>query len=202
MMNLNQDNIQIKKNDSSNSMVHKNKKINTKDLVITGMFTAIICVMSQLTIPMQPIPFSLSLFAIFLAGALLSPRYALLSVLAYILLGAFGAPVFANMKGGFQILIGNTGGYLMAYPIMAFVTAMFYKYIRKYKTLALTLGMIVALIICYLFGTLWFTIVTGMGFYKALTLCVFPFVLFDSLKIVLAVSVSTVLRKTAFKALN
>ena len=200
-MNLNQGNAQIKKNNRSNNMVNKNKKINTKDLVITGMFTAIICVMSQLTIPVQPIPFTLALLAIFLTGALLSPRYALLSVLAYILLGAFGAPVFAGMKGGLQVLTGMTGGYLMAYPIMAFVTAMFYKYIKKYKIFALTLGMIISLIICYLIGTLWFTFVSGMGFYKALTLCVFPFVLFDLLKILLAVSASTVLRKTAFKTL-
>lgn len=184
-----------KSNPNSEDQIHSSR-INTRDLVITGMFTAIICVMSQLTIPIQPIPFSLSLFAIFLTGALLSSRYAFLSVLAYLLLGAFGVPVYAGMKGGLQVLTGVTGGYLMAYPLMAFVIALFYKYFKKYKTIALTLGMLLALILCYLIGTLWFTFVADTSFYYALTVCVFPFVLFDVIKIALAVSLSTILRKT------
>jgi len=170
--------------------------INTKALVITGMFTAIICVMSQLSIPIQPIPFTLAVFAIFLTGAILPPKYAFMSVLAYILLGAFGLPVFAGFKGGIHILTGMTGGYIMAYPLMAFVTALFYKFIRKAKVLALTIGMLVSLLLCYLIGTLWFTFAAGTDFYYALTVCVFPFVLFDLLKIGLAISTSIIIRKT------
>lgn len=170
-------------------------KINTVDLVLTGLFTAIICIMSQIAIPIQPIPFTLSLLSIFLTGALLQPRYALLSVLAYILLGAFGVPVFAGLKGGFQVLTGYTGGYLMAYPLMAFVTAMLYKYIKKNKLLGLIAGMLLSLLLCYIIGTIWFTIVSGNDFITALTLCVVPFVLFDLLKIILAISISTVIRK-------
>jgi biotin transport system substrate-specific component len=52
------------------------------------MFTAIICVLSQISIPVPPIPFTLGLLAIFLTGALLPPRLAFLSVMAYLLLGA------------------------------------------------------------------------------------------------------------------
>ncbi len=167
---------------------------------MTGMFTAVICVMAQISIPVQPIPFTLALFAIFLTGALLSPRNAFLSVLAYLMLGAFGLPVFASLRSGFQVLTGMTGGYLMAYPLMAFVTAVCYKYIKKYKVLALALGMSTSLILCYLIGTLWFTFLTGNTFYTALTLCVFPFVWFDIIKIVLAISVSMIIRKTAFKS--
>ena len=179
---------------------NKSQKISTKNLVMTGMFTAVICVMAQLSIPTQPIPFTLALFAIFLTGALLPPRYAFLAVLSYLLLGAFGVPVFAGMKGGFQILSGMTGGYLMAYPIMAFVTALFYKYGKKHKIIALAIGMLVSLLICYLIGTTWFTFVSEFGFYKSLTLCVFPFVLFDLFKIVLAIALSFVIRKTAMKS--
>lgn len=189
-------------NDINQISSKKSQKINTKDLVMTGMFTAVICVMSQISIQIQPIPFTLALFSIFLTGALLSPRYAFLSVLAYLLLGAFGVPVFAGLKGGIQVLTGMTGGYLAAYPLMAFVTSLFYKLIKKHKVAALALGMTISLILCYLIGTLWFTFVTGNDFYTALTLCVFPFVLFDIAKIVLAISVSTVIRKTALKYLR
>ncbi|MHB8129149.1 MAG: biotin transporter BioY [Mobilitalea sp.] len=187
-------------NDSRQVTITNKRKMSTKDLVMTAMFTAVICVMAQISISTQPIPFTLALFAIFLTGALLSPRYAFLSVLVYLLLGAFGVPVFAGLKGGIQNLTGMTGGYLMAYPLMAFVTSLFYKYIKKYKIFALAIGMLVSLFLCYLIGTVWFSFITGTDFYKSLTLCVFPFILFDLLKIFLAISISTVIRKTAMKS--
>lgn len=168
----------------------------TKNLIISALFTAIICVLAQISIPTWPIPFTLALFAIFLTGAILPPRYALMSVLTYLLLGAFGVPVFAGFRGGLQALIGPTGGYLVAYPIMAFVIAMFNKYFIKVKMLFLVIGMLVSLIICYVLGTAWFTFSTDNSFYQALTLCVFPFILFDCLKIVLAVLFTGILKKT------
>ncbi len=187
---------------SSTQLINKTQKINTKDLVFTGMFTAIICILAQISIPTQPIPFTFALLAIFLTGALLSPRYAFLAVLAYLLLGAFGVPVFAGMKGGLQQLTGYTGGYLAAYPIMALVTSLFYKYCKKYKIPALAIGMLLSLIICYLIGTLWFTSLTEYTFFASLTMCVFPFLLFDLIKIALAISFSTVIRKTVFKNIS
>ena len=168
--------------------------ISITGLVVTGMFTALLCVLAQISIPIQPIPFTLSLFAIYLIGALLPPRYALLSVISYVLLGAFGLPVYAGMKGGFHILTGVTGGFIMAYPVMAFVTALCYRYAKKWKIAALAVGMVISLLVCYLFGALWFSVSTGSGLQKALTLCVYPFVLFDLIKIALAVSFSQIIR--------
>ncbi len=178
------------------------QKISTPGLVLTGMFTALLCVMAQITIPTQPIPFTLSVFAIFLIGALLPPRYALLSVLAYVLLGAFGLPVFAGMKGGISVVTGMTGGYIMAYPVMSFITALFNKYIKRWKIAALSAGMIVALLFCYALGSLWFSVSAETSFQKALTLCVYPFVVFDLIKIALAVSLSQVIKGTVLKHFN
>jgi biotin transport system substrate-specific component len=175
------------------------QSIRTKDVVMTGMFTAVICVMSQISIPIQPIPFTLALFAIFLTGTLLAPRYAFFSVLCYLLLGTFGLPVFAGFKGGLQNLVGMTGGYLAAYPIMALVTSLFYSRAKKYKTVWLVTGMLISLIICYAIGTTWFSYVTGTSFYQSLTLCVFPFIPFDLVKIVLATSIGSVIRKIVIK---
>lgn len=190
-----------------NTMAKKTQRINTRDLVITGMFTAVICVLSQISIPTQPIPFTLGLFSIFLTGALLSPRFAFLSVMAYLLLGAFGLPVFAGFKGGVPALVGMTGGYLMAYPLIALITALSYKLAKKHTSsngklfvpISLFLGMTVSLLLCYLIGTLWFTFITGKTFYVALTLCVFPFVLFDFFKIILAISLSILIRRAVIK---
>lgn len=192
-------------NTTNNDVTIKNKsnqRISTKNLVLTGMFTAILCVMAQIAIPTpSQISFSFSLFAIFLIGSLLQPRYALYSVMVYVLLGAIGVPVFAGFHGGLSNLFGNSGGYIMAYPIMAFVTSIFYKVFKKNKLFTLTLGMLLSLFICYVIGTIWFSFLTGTGFVASLALCVFPYVLFDIIKIILAVGASTVLRKTAIKDL-
>ena len=167
----------------------------TKVMVVTGMFTALICALSLIAIPTSTVPFTLSLLAIFLTGALLPPRQALLSALVYILIGTIGLPVFAGMKGGVAALLGQTGGYIMSYPIMTFVTSLSFRLTKKHKTLVLILGMIISLSICYLLGTLWFSHITGIGFLPSLTLCVAPYVLFDLLKIALATSFSSIIRK-------
>lgn len=180
------------------------RQITTKKLILTGMFTAIISVLSQITIPIQPIPFSLSLLAIFLTGMLLEPKYAFFSTLAYILLGAFGLPVFAGLKGGLHVLTGMTGGFIMAYPIMAFITSISYQLSKKVKSSSFiknisriaipALGMIISLFMCYLIGTLWFSYVSGSTIAYSLTVCVFPFIAFDLLKIALAISFGLVLQ--------
>ena len=181
---------------SSENVTAKTKPlINTKNLVISGMFTAIICVMAQIQLPTQPVPFTLVVLAIFLAGALLKPPYAFFSVLAYLLLGAFGLPVFAGFTGGISYLFGKTGGYLMTFPIMAFVISMFYHKARKAKMVWLTVGMIIGLILCYVLGTLWFSYITKISYYLSLTYCVFPFVLFDSIKLIVALIISGTIRQ-------
>lgn len=182
------------------------KHFTTKKLILTSMFTAIISVMSQIIIPVHPIPFSLSLFAIFLTGAILEPKYAFLSTLAYILLGAFGLPVFAGFKGGIHIISGMTGGFIAAYPIMTFVSSIFYQLLRKIKltspliknilNIAIpTLGMMISLVICYLIGSLWFSYVSGSSMAYSLAVCVYPFIVFDLIKIALAIFFGSILRK-------
>lgn len=174
-------------------------QISSKNLVLAAMFTAIICVLSQIQIPLQSIPFSLGLLAIFFTGAMLEPKYAFFAVLAYLLLGAAGVPVFANFQGGLQSLLGPTGGYLMSYPLIALIIALFNKRSRRRKLITLTFAMLLSLLLCYIMGTIWFTIITDNSFIAALNICVFPFVLFDLAKIAIAVSLSTVLKKAIAK---
>ncbi len=200
-------------------MTH-NQSFSTKRIIITGMFTAIISVMSQIVIPTQPIPFTLSLLAIFLTGALLEPKYAFLSAIAYLLLGAFGLPIFAGFRGGLHVLTGVTGGFIMAYPLMTLITSISYQFSKrilkrsnysklitnnqlgkynKFKKLIITMGipsfgMVISLMICYLIGSLWFSNISSTTIASALTICVFPFMVLDILKIAIAVASSVILR--------
>lgn len=180
---------------------HKSK-FGTKSLVLTAMFTALLCVMSQITIPTQPVPFTLSLLAVFMAGAIMPTRLATLSTIVYILLGVFGLPVFANMRGGIGVLFDKTGGYLIAYPLMAGLISLFRTRLRKHIVMALSIGMGIALLLCYLLGTIWFSKVTGIDFGKSLVLCVYPYIPFDILKLILAISFSMVIRKAASRYID
>ena len=95
------------------------KKLSTRDLTLAALFVAVTAVLSQIVIPMPLVPFNLGVLAIFLCGGMLRKGIAFLSILCYLLLGAVGVPVFAQFSGGPAILFGMTGGYLMAYPVMA-----------------------------------------------------------------------------------
>lgn len=96
--------------------------ISTKDLVLCGMFAAVLAVISQISLPMPTgVPITIQVFGVALTGVVLGSRLGFLAVLVYVLIGAAGLPVFANFHGGLGSLVGLTGGYIWAWPFMAFL---------------------------------------------------------------------------------
>lgn len=92
----------------------------TQNLVLIGMFAALMAVISQLSIPMPTgVPVTIQVMGIALIGAILGWKMGFFAVLVYILVGAAGLPIFANFQGGIQCLVGMAGGYILAWPIMA-----------------------------------------------------------------------------------
>lgn len=160
-----------------------------KDLVFTAMFAAVIAVCSIISIPIGAVPVTLQTFAICLSAAVLGWKRGTLSVFIYILIGAVGLPVFAGLKGGVGVLAGPTGGYIIGFiPAAVLIGLVAEKTARK--LLPLSLSMTGGVLICYAVGTVWFMVVTGRGIAEALMLCVVPFLIFDAVKIALAVLLS------------
>ena len=92
-------------------------RFTTIELVLGGMFAALMAVISQLSIPMpNGVPITIG---IALIGITLGWRLGCLSAVIYLLIGAVGLPVFANFGGGVSRLVSLTGGYLWSYPLMA-----------------------------------------------------------------------------------
>lgn len=160
------------------------RKIATKDLVLTALFTALTAVLAQIQLPIGPVPFNLAVFGAFLAGMLLEPAWAAASMGVYMLLGAVGIPVFAGFMGGPAVLLGKTGGYVIGYIFIALATALAVK--RSVKLPVIGAAMLAGLLICYGFGTAWFMAVTGADLVSALGWCVLPFIVPDVCKGVLA----------------
>ncbi|OPJ64432.1 biotin transporter BioY [Clostridium oryzae] len=160
-------------------------KISTKDLTLCGLFAAITCVLAQISIqlPFSPVPFTLQVMAVYLAGVILGGKRGFISQLVYVALGAIGVPVFANFTGGASIILGPTGGFVIAFPFMALIAG--YS-TNKYKSkIYIVIAMIIALLFCYIFGAVWLSVIGKMSFTSALKVAVLPFILFDAVKIVI-----------------
>lgn len=100
--------------------IRHNTAFTTREMVLAGMFAAVLAVISQLSIPTPAgVPVTIQVFGVALVGAVLGWKLGLCSVLVYILIGAAGLPVFANFGGGIRSLIWLTGGYIWAWPVMA-----------------------------------------------------------------------------------
>lgn len=168
------------------------KKFGIFDLTLMALFAAIMIVLSPISIPLPviPVPVTLSVLAIFLTSAILSKWQAVTVQLVYILLGVVGLPVFSNFSGGLGKLLGPTGGYIIAYPFMAFIIAFIAERAGKKSFGVLLLGMACSLVVCYAIGTSWLAFSAHMSFGAALTAAVVPFVIPDTLKALAASAVA------------
>lgn len=173
---------------------HDNQKSAVKDMVFVAMFAALIAVCSIISIPVGQVPVTLQTFAVCLSAAMLGWKRGTLSVLIYILLGAVGVPVFAGLKGGFGVLAGPTGGYIVGFLLTAIVIGFAAEKWER-KALPLVIAMMIGVLLCYTAGTIWFMLITKMHLGESLLLCVVPFLLPDAVKIAAAVLLSNRLSK-------
>lgn len=170
----------------------------TYDVAYIGIFTALITICSWISIP-AAIPFTLQTFAVFLAVSILGGKRGTLAVVVYVLLGAIGIPVFAEFTGGIGIILRSTGGYIIGFIFSALVMWLMESLFGR-KLWVQGISMVLGLIACYAVGTAWFMFVymrdTGaVGLTTVLGWCVVPFVIPDALKIVLALMLSSALKK-------
>lgn len=174
------------------------KTMTVRQLILAALFAALTAVCSQIAIPVGPIPINLALFAVYLAGGILGWKYGLLSQLCFILMGAVGLPVFAGFKGGFQVLAGPTGGYLLGYLFAALLVGLLVEKLGA-KYWVCVVSALCGLTACYLFGTAWYIVSTGSALGPALMACVVPFLPGDAVKLLLATLLIPRLRKVLHK---
>lgn len=173
-------------------------KSKTYDLVYIGVFAVLMAVCSWISIP-TAVPFTLQTFGVFMAVGVLGGKKGTASVGLYLLLGVLGVPVFAGMTGGIGVLLGTTGGYIIGFFFSALVMWAMEKLPGK-RSVIQVISMIIGLLVCYTFGTLWFMMVYmknqgAVGLMTVLGWCVIPFIIPDILKIVLAYGLSRKLKK-------
>ena len=164
-------------------------KSKTMFLTRAALLAAVMCILAPITIPIGPVPITLGVFAVMLAGTILNWKEAGAALLVYLLLGIIGLPVFSSGKSGPAVLVGPTGGYLWTFLFMAIIIALFSskeRGSRVKETVFAVIGCLVALVVCYFFGTLQFMHVASYDLKSALAVCVYPFVAVDIAKAVVA----------------
>ena len=173
-------------------------KLTTKELTQSAIFTALICVMSIITIPIGIVPVTLSLLGVMLAAVILGTKKGVVSVLIYILCGLIGLPVFSGFKGGIQVIVGPTGGYIYSYLLTALIIGVVSDKLKPNGIMAYVITFFsccFGILFCYLFGTLHFAAVTDVSLSDAFFKCVAIFIPFDIIKAVVASFVGNIVKK-------
>jgi biotin transport system substrate-specific component len=150
-------------------------------------------------LPFTQVPFTFQPMVVLLGGLALGPRLGLASQVLYLAAGLAGLPVFAasaTLPPGPLRLLGPTGGYLMAYPIAAFVTGYLAErgFDRRYLTSVA--AMLAGLLVVYACGVTWLALFArtasasaATAFGTALATGVYPFVVPDLVKIAAAAGI-------------
>jgi biotin transport system substrate-specific component len=140
-------------------------------------------------VPFTTVPFALTPMAVLLTGAALGSRLGALTQILYLAAGIAGLEVFAPsiaLPPGAARLLGPTGGFLLAYPLAAFVAGRLAEsgWDRRYLTSAA--AMIAGLAVIYLGGAAWYTITVSHSIGATIATSILPFAPFDLAKVAIA----------------
>ncbi|HDX9579602.1 TPA: biotin transporter BioY [Bacillus pseudomycoides] len=133
-------------------------KLRALDLALAAMFVALMAIGANITswapfLQVAGVPLSMQPFFSILAGLLLGSRLGSLSMIVYALVGIAGAPIFAGFKAGFSQLLSPTGGFIIAFIIVAYVTGKIVEQVKNPKLGTFATASAVGIILTYVIGT-------------------------------------------------
>ena len=148
---------------------------------------------AQLEIQRTPVPYTLQTWFVLMAGAILGKRNGAISMLLYIVLGTAGVPLFSQWGFGVARIIGPTGGYLLSFPIAAFVVGYLVSHRKSFLWMALS--MVVGMMLIYLMGTIHLYFVYFHNWSDSIMQGFLVFSWWDGLKIVSAAGIASQVRR-------
>lgn len=165
-------------------------KTRIKSCILISLFTAIIAVCSFVSVP-SAVPFTLQTLGIFTALTVLGGKRGTICIALYIFIGLVGVPVFSGFGAGPGHLTGATGGFILGFIICGFGYWIITKIFGN-KTVVKVTGLVAGLLLCYIFGTIWYTAFylkafNPSDFLTTLKVCVLPFIIPDVIKLCIAI---------------
>lgn len=167
-------------------------------IVLTGMCTAIICVLSIISIPLPSgVPITLQTFAVALCSYILGIKLAPVSVFTYLVIGSVGIPVFSGFTSGVGRLAGVTGGFLWGFLLFAVICGV--GMLFKNKVMHIAFG-ILGLAVCHVCGLIQFSVVANVSLGSAFATATLPYILKDVVSVIAAYFLSRAVLSALKKA--
>jgi biotin transport system substrate-specific component len=159
-----------------------------RDVVLVVAGALFIYLTSLIVIPIagSPVPITGQTFGVLLVGGSLGLRRGAVAVALYVLLGVVGLPFFAEGKGGLSIIWGATGGYLVGFILAGAVVGRLAELGWDRKIGGALGAMVVGSAVIYAVGLPWLKVVTGWTVEETIAHGLTPFLIGDTLKIILA----------------
>jgi biotin transport system substrate-specific component len=178
-----------------------------RNMILAGLFASLLAISSQvsLMLPLSPVPHTLQVLFVLLAGVVLGARWGATSVVVWVLLGVFGLPVFAQGKAGAVHLLSPTGGFLVGFILCAFLVGWLTERTETIlpKTALIMYG---GLAIIYTVGLVGFMASFAFFLHKPMTweqaslLAVLPFLPYDIVKTFIAAYIGVRVKKALIRA--
>jgi biotin transport system substrate-specific component len=159
--------------------------------VITASLFVALCARVTVPLPFTPVPLTLQNFGVLAVGLLLGSRRGFAALSLYLAEGAFGLPVFspAILGSGISHILGPTGGFLMAYPLVAFVAGYIYEHSsRRFGWAALSA--LAAEVLLFAGGLSWLAVLTH-SVSLAIRYGLYWFVFAEVIKVLMAAAIAT-----------
>ena len=158
-------------------------------IVVGASLFVALCARLSLPLPFTPVPLTLANFGVLVIGLLLGSKRGFAALALYLAQGAAGLPVFSVGVGGIAQLLGPTGGYLLAYPLAAFIAG-FIAERGAGKFGRFLVAALAADVVIFAGGLGWLMVLTH-GATQAMTFGLYPFVFAEVIKIAAAAGVGT-----------
>jgi len=166
---------------------HERRSVWLKQVAVVVSASAVIAVCARLVLPLPftPVPLTLANFGVLLVGLSLGSKRGFAAATLYLFWGAIGLPVFSPAGiGGIPQLLGPTGGYLLAYPVVAFLAGWLAEHGTPSFPRNLLAGTVAELVL-FASGIAWLQVMTG-SWQRAVAFGLAPFVFAEVIKVMLA----------------
>jgi biotin transport system substrate-specific component len=186
-------------------------KLELRDYSRIGIFVGIIAVLGLFPkLPIGPVPFSIQVIGVFLAGAVLGSYRGTLAVLVFEVLVLAGAPLLTGLRGGLEVFFGPTFGFLIGWLIAAWVIGLLVERTKKVQiAVSSSIGFILAIGIWWTLGLGYiylasqYNLIPGAAEALAVTLPVTStLIIWDFAKLVVSVLVLVGIKAAYPKALS
>jgi biotin transport system substrate-specific component len=173
--------------------------VKTKDLAYIALFAAITAVLGLVpAIAVGPVPITAQTLGVMLAGSILGARRGFLSQLLFLVLVAIGLPLLASGTGGLSVFASPSAGYLISWPVAAFVVGLLTE--RFWARYDLARGIVANVVggiaVIYAIGVPVLAVVANLSPRAAIVAGALPFLIGDAIKAVVAAAIAVQVRRS------